>query len=384
MRSRLERRGLLNGALRRARLRLPALWLMLLAVVGVVRVIAGVRNDRPVLWLILAVIVTVVAAVVVASTVPRLSPAGRRVLEDAGREYAHLDPANQPAWSTYGASGLALAVAVYGFATMTGYDPQFAVEAELHRAVQSGGHRWRRRRRRLRRRWWGRRLWRVRRLIRPAVLRAATSPLNASPLKKVSTGTVQMTKDRCRSTRSGGDRSWSAQHREQPVEGAWKSSSARRTPGASPALCSSPSISPSPSPPVDASCSFAAKSPRAVPPTVSRPLMNWRIWRADGCGWSWPRWAGCVMRRPSTSPPAASWRPCARVRRAPRSTRSTRSSTPRSTGCRGRTCAGSSTGPRCGRRWRRFGTVWSRRGCCPTAPSASGSGWPRSPCCSCW
>ncbi|WP_161602721.1 TIGR04222 domain-containing membrane protein [Thermomonospora catenispora] len=138
MQSRLERRGLLNGALRRARLRLPALWLLALAAVGAVRVIAGVRNERPVLWLVLAIVATVAAAVAVASTVPRLAPAGRRALEEARREHAHLDPANRPAWSTYGASGLAVAVAVYGLTAMEGYDPRFVAEAGLHRILQSG------------------------------------------------------------------------------------------------------------------------------------------------------------------------------------------------------------------------------------------------------
>ncbi|MBA9006643.1 TIGR04222 domain-containing membrane protein [Thermomonospora cellulosilytica] len=140
MQARLERRGLRNGADRRARLRLPALGLALLAAVGVVRVIAGVRNDRPVLLLILAIIGTVVAAAVVAATVPRLSPAGRRVLKEARREYAHLDPVNTPAWSTYGASGLAFAVAVYGLPAMSGFDPEFTDETELHRNMQAGGY----------------------------------------------------------------------------------------------------------------------------------------------------------------------------------------------------------------------------------------------------
>jgi uncharacterized protein (TIGR04222 family) len=122
----------------RARARLGA-WLLLgLAGFGVVRLVAGIANDRPVGYLVALIAATGLAALAL-RRVPRnaRTAAGRRMLTRTRRANRHLRPNQAPAWSTYGATGAALGVALYGTAALWAADPVFASDAGLARPKSS-------------------------------------------------------------------------------------------------------------------------------------------------------------------------------------------------------------------------------------------------------
>jgi uncharacterized protein (TIGR04222 family) len=139
----LIRAGWLLDDDQRTRARLGG-WLMVgLAGLGVVRIVAGMSNDRPVGYLIALVVVSVAAAVGLL-WVPRhaRTSAGRRVLRQARQAHRHLRPTEAPAWSTYGFTGAALGVALYGAPALWAGDPDLARRAGLNRpgaGSDSGG-----------------------------------------------------------------------------------------------------------------------------------------------------------------------------------------------------------------------------------------------------
>jgi uncharacterized protein (TIGR04222 family) len=123
----------------RFRGRLGGLLLLALAGFGVVRVAAGMANNRPVSYLVLLVIGTALLAVWFL-LVPRMSPAGRAALKEARSRNYHLSPRQSPAWSTYGPTGVAMGVALFGSATLWSADPAFASAAGLQRYTSGAGY----------------------------------------------------------------------------------------------------------------------------------------------------------------------------------------------------------------------------------------------------
>ena len=122
----------------RARARLGA-WLMLgLAGVGAVRLVAGILNDRPIGFLAALIVATVLAGLALRA-VPRnaRTAVGRRLLAKTRRTNRHLRPNQAPAWATYGATGAALGVALYGTEALWAADPVFASDAGLARPKSS-------------------------------------------------------------------------------------------------------------------------------------------------------------------------------------------------------------------------------------------------------
>lgn len=123
---RLRRAGLLVTAagLRAQR----AIGLLLAAVLGlgIVRLVAGVRNGRPVENLIVLLVVVSVATVVYQVTVRRATPAGQRALAEARQRNHALSPGMKPSWSSYGPDKAALSIGVFGAAAMWAADPGFA------------------------------------------------------------------------------------------------------------------------------------------------------------------------------------------------------------------------------------------------------------------
>jgi uncharacterized protein (TIGR04222 family) len=114
-------------------------WLMVgLAGLGALRLVAGILNDRPVGYLAALIVATLVAALAL-YFVPRnaRTAAGRRLLAKTRRTNRHLRPDQAPAWATYGATGAALGVALYGTAALWAADPVFASDAGLVRPKDS-------------------------------------------------------------------------------------------------------------------------------------------------------------------------------------------------------------------------------------------------------
>jgi uncharacterized protein (TIGR04222 family) len=136
----LGRAGWVRDDAQRAKARLGG-WVMLaLAGLGGVRVLAGMANDRPVGFLVALVAVTIPIALVLL-VVRRHSPtaAGRRALMDARRSHQHLQPSQAPAWSTYGFTGAAMGVALFGTGALWAADPEFARHAGVLRTPTSSG-----------------------------------------------------------------------------------------------------------------------------------------------------------------------------------------------------------------------------------------------------
>jgi uncharacterized protein (TIGR04222 family) len=140
LRDGLERSGL---AVTRAQRREARIWVFVagaLAIVGVARLIAGVSNSRPVGYLIPCTIAAIVM------TFLWYRGGNRWATTSAAREMLawrlrnqHLSPRQSPAYTTYGAGGAALGVALFGAASLYSMDPAFAAEAEIHRAAVLGG-----------------------------------------------------------------------------------------------------------------------------------------------------------------------------------------------------------------------------------------------------
>lgn len=141
LRQSLEDAGLAATPAMRSRARLAGvLPLAAVEALGIVRIVAGVANGKPVGFLILATLAVSVALVVMLVVrVPLASAAGRRAIARLRRDNAHLAPSQSPAYATYGAAAAAMGVAVFGSAALFAADPAFAEEAELQRNVAASG-----------------------------------------------------------------------------------------------------------------------------------------------------------------------------------------------------------------------------------------------------
>ena len=139
LRDGLDQRGLLIGANRRAALRLGPLLLAALELLGIFRIIAGLANGRPVWYLVPIVIGLAVVTTLLFVRVPRRTRAADTALRTLRPRNRHLSPASNPAYAVYGATGLAMAVALYGTASLWAMDPAFAQQAEIVRQPLIGG-----------------------------------------------------------------------------------------------------------------------------------------------------------------------------------------------------------------------------------------------------
>ncbi|GAA2732617.1 TIGR04222 domain-containing membrane protein [Actinocorallia aurantiaca] len=133
LRDTLAAEGLLNGPGARARTRLAALPLLLLLVLGVLRIGAGLQNDKPVGFLIFLVICVVPVAGWLLLSAPERTGAATRALRDVRRRNEALRPSSSPNWPAYGPQAAALSVAVFGAQALVVMDPEFASAAEVQR-----------------------------------------------------------------------------------------------------------------------------------------------------------------------------------------------------------------------------------------------------------
>jgi uncharacterized protein (TIGR04222 family) len=132
LRDSLVRAGWVLEPAQRHRARLGA-WLVLALVgLGLIRLVAGIANDRPVGYLLLFILPTAVIGGVLLA-VPRRSAAGKRAIAQARTTHGHLAPNQSPAWATYGVTGAAMGVALFGTAALWAADPAFAAEAGMRR-----------------------------------------------------------------------------------------------------------------------------------------------------------------------------------------------------------------------------------------------------------
>ncbi|GAB3694549.1 hypothetical protein GCM10027589_58710 [Actinocorallia lasiicapitis] len=131
IRKHLVAEGMLLTASERAQIRAAALPLFLLLGLGAVRVVSGIANDRPVLYLIMMMVPLALVTLILGLRAPKVSRAGKKTLTAAAIRHRVLSPSMSPSWSTYGPEAVALGVALYGGAVIYAMDPEFAVLSEM-------------------------------------------------------------------------------------------------------------------------------------------------------------------------------------------------------------------------------------------------------------
>ncbi|KWV33412.1 TIGR04222 domain-containing membrane protein [Micromonospora rifamycinica] len=138
LRQGLEQHGLLIDADGVRALRRGRNLLLVLLALGVVRLVAGLVNGRPVGWLLLALAGLGLTFALIART-PRRTRSANTALRHLRSSSHHLSPDSAPAYATYGAAGAAMGVALFGTASLYALDPGFAAQAAIQRQALSSG-----------------------------------------------------------------------------------------------------------------------------------------------------------------------------------------------------------------------------------------------------
>lgn len=133
LRARLTAEGLLLDEERRGRIRLEALWIVALIGLGVVRIVAGVENQKPVGWLVALVVALGVAALAWAAHAPLTTRRGEELLKSARSNADGLDKA-----VTTHDPRLGLALALFGGGVLWEAEPSLAASLGLPRSGGGG------------------------------------------------------------------------------------------------------------------------------------------------------------------------------------------------------------------------------------------------------
>lgn len=135
---RLTDAGLLLTDGQRRRIRGVGWWMVAVAGLGLVRLLAGIANAKPVGLLVVALAIVVVIAVVLMVSAPRRSPLGDRTLAALRSDNHALDPHERPDWGLYGPMGAALGIGLFGMTAVWASDPAIAGELAVQRMATSG------------------------------------------------------------------------------------------------------------------------------------------------------------------------------------------------------------------------------------------------------
>ncbi len=136
---RLTSAGLLISPEQRARIRRTGLWMLGVAGLGLVRMLAGVAGGKSVGFLIVAFITVLVVALVQLGRSPRRTRLGDRTLKQLADQHHALAPTMRPDWATYGPAAAALGIGIFGVSALWASDPAFADELALQKATATGG-----------------------------------------------------------------------------------------------------------------------------------------------------------------------------------------------------------------------------------------------------
>ncbi|MEJ3656051.1 TIGR04222 domain-containing membrane protein [Actinomycetes bacterium KLBMP 9759] len=136
---RLVAAGLLLSPAQRSAIRRVGVWMLAVAGFGLVRLLAGVAEARPVGFLLLALGAAAVVALVLMVRAPVRSAAGDRLLARMRAEHEDLSPSMQPDWHVYGPAGAVLGIGLFGTSAMWASDPAMAEEFAVQRASSFGG-----------------------------------------------------------------------------------------------------------------------------------------------------------------------------------------------------------------------------------------------------
>ncbi len=139
--ARLTSIGLLLPPAHRRWIRITTLSIIAVLGLGVVRLIAGIFNDKPVGYLLLTLLgyAAVMAMWLLASSslLPR-TRTGHKVLRHLTKRYAILTPAHRPSWSAGGAQTAAMSAALFGAVALYAGDPAFAHQLGMSAGATGG------------------------------------------------------------------------------------------------------------------------------------------------------------------------------------------------------------------------------------------------------
>ncbi len=140
---RLMDTGLLLSDAQRRRIRGTGWWMVAVAGLGLVRLLAGIANAKPVGLLVVALLVVTIVAVVLLSSAPRRTRRGDRTLAALRDENHALSPKQRPDWALYGPVGAALGIGLFGMTAVWASDPAIAGELAVQRmSAGDGGSSW--------------------------------------------------------------------------------------------------------------------------------------------------------------------------------------------------------------------------------------------------
>jgi uncharacterized protein (TIGR04222 family) len=123
---------------RRRQIRRVGFWMLGVAVLGLVRVLADVAEARPVGLLVVAMLVVTAVAAVQLGSAPRRSRRGDQALAALRAEHHGLSPDAEPDWQVYGPAGAALGIGIFGTSALWASEPGFARTIEAQGAATGG------------------------------------------------------------------------------------------------------------------------------------------------------------------------------------------------------------------------------------------------------
>lgn len=136
---RLVTDGLLLGEPQRRAVRAAGWWTAAVAGLGLLRLLAGVAEGRPVGFLVVALAGVTALAIVQLVHAPRRSRAGDRLLARLRNENAVISPGMRPDWVAHGPATAALGIGLFGASALWASDPALAEELALQRTTDGGG-----------------------------------------------------------------------------------------------------------------------------------------------------------------------------------------------------------------------------------------------------
>jgi uncharacterized protein (TIGR04222 family) len=140
---RLVDAGLLLSDAQRRRIRGTGWWMVAVAGLGLVRLLAGIANAKPVAWVVVAFIVVTIAAVILLASAPRRTRRGDLTLATLRDDNHVLAPKERPDWALYGPAGAALGIGLFGMSAVWASDPAIAGELAVQRmSAGDGGSSW--------------------------------------------------------------------------------------------------------------------------------------------------------------------------------------------------------------------------------------------------
>lgn len=140
LRTELETAGLATTAAQRRTVRLWGAAAFALAAIGVLRLLTGSDTGLVTIYLVPVIAAVAILGGCLLATAPKRTRAGTAAVADLRSRHLYLAPASSPSYATYGPTGAATGVALYGPGTLYLMDPGFAADAGIQRqAAHSGG-----------------------------------------------------------------------------------------------------------------------------------------------------------------------------------------------------------------------------------------------------